>query len=136
MVTHGLELMVAQQAVEHIIDLRCMLHLFGVPMDDPAWAFGDDKFVATSLTIPHHSCLAKRWNTLSCHRVTIIEDAPNAQLLERHHLQGDGQGQLCYIEISIVTLQCVQPPSPVSIVTARRNRIPTYSSRIVEAQDK
>lgn len=45
-----------------------MLRSFGVPLDGPAWLFGDNKSVVTSSTIPH-STLAKRWNALSYHKV-------------------------------------------------------------------
>lgn len=60
--------MAARQAVERIIDLRYTLRSFGVPIDGPAWLFGDNKSVVTSSTIPHSS-LGKRWNALSYHRV-------------------------------------------------------------------
>ena len=60
--------MAARQAVEQIIDLRYTLLSFGVPLDGPAWMFGDNKSVVTSSTIPH-STLGKRWNALSYHRV-------------------------------------------------------------------
>ena len=66
--TYGSEFMVARQAVERIIDLRYTLRSFGVPLDGPAWLFGDNKSVVTSSTIPHSS-LSKRWNALSYHRV-------------------------------------------------------------------
>eukprot|EP00977_Amphora_coffeiformis_P022803 scaffold11521_cov122-Amphora_coffeaeformis.AAC.1 len=45
--------MAARQATERIIDLRYTLHSFGVPLDGPAWLFGDNKSVVTSSTIPH-----------------------------------------------------------------------------------
>ena len=66
--TYGSEFMAARQAVERIIDLRYTLRSFGVPLDGPAWMFGDNKSVVTSSTIPH-STLGKRWNALSYHRV-------------------------------------------------------------------
>ncbi len=66
--TYGSEFMAARQAVERIIDLRYTLRSFGVPLDGPAWMFGDNKSVVTSSTIPHSS-LGKRWNALSYHRV-------------------------------------------------------------------
>ena len=64
--TYVSEFMVAQQATEQIIDLRYTLRSFGVPLDSPAWLFGDNKSVVTSSTIPH-STLSKRWNALSYH---------------------------------------------------------------------
>ena len=66
--TYGSEFMAARQAVERIIDLRYTLRSFGVPLDGPAWMFGDNRSVVTSSTIPH-STLGKRWNALSYHRV-------------------------------------------------------------------
>ena len=66
--TYGSEFMVARQATERLIDLRYTLRSLGVPLDGPAWLFGDNKSVVTSSTIPH-STLSKRWNALSYHRV-------------------------------------------------------------------
>ena len=51
-----------------MIDLRCTLQYFGVPLDGLAWMFGDNKSVVTSSAIPH-STLGKCWNALSHHRV-------------------------------------------------------------------
>mmetsp|Transcript_20329 Transcript_20329/g.42624 ORF Transcript_20329/g.42624 Transcript_20329/m.42624 type:complete len:1867 (-) Transcript_20329:137-5737(-) len=65
--TYGSEFMSARTAVEQIIDLRYTLRMFGVPLDGPAWLFGDNKSVVNSSTIPH-STLGKRWNALSYHR--------------------------------------------------------------------
>ena len=65
--TYGSEFMAARQAVEQIMDLRYTLRSMGVPLDGPAWLFGDNKSVVTSSTIPH-STLSKRWNALSYHR--------------------------------------------------------------------
>eukprot|EP00977_Amphora_coffeiformis_P011219 scaffold2692_cov115-Amphora_coffeaeformis.AAC.2 len=58
--TYGSEFMAARQATEQIIDLRYTLRSFGVPLDGPAWLFGDNKSVVTSSTIPH-STLGKRF---------------------------------------------------------------------------
>ena len=66
--TYGSEFMAVRQAVEQIIDLCYMQHMFGVPLDGASWLFGDNKSVVTSSTIPHSS-LNKRWNALSCHKV-------------------------------------------------------------------
>ena len=65
--TYGSEFMAARQAVEQIIDIRYTLHIFGVPLDGPAWLLGDNQAVINSTTIPHSS-LSKRWNALSYHR--------------------------------------------------------------------
>eukprot|EP00977_Amphora_coffeiformis_P023040 scaffold12128_cov105-Amphora_coffeaeformis.AAC.1 len=66
--TYGSEFMAARQATERIIDLCYTLRSFGVPLDGPAWLFGDNKSVVTSSAIPH-STLGKRWNALSYHCV-------------------------------------------------------------------
>jgi hypothetical protein len=51
-VTYGSEFMVARHACEQIIDLRYSLCMMGIPIDGPAWAFGDNASVITSSTIP------------------------------------------------------------------------------------
>ena len=66
--TYGSEFMVARQGTERIQDLRYTLRSFGVPVEETAWMFGDNKSVVTSSTIPHSSLL-KRWNALSYHKV-------------------------------------------------------------------
>ena len=66
--TYGSEFMVARQGVERDEDLRYTLRSFGVPLEEVAWMFGDNKAVVTSSTIPH-STLSKRWNALSYHKV-------------------------------------------------------------------
>ena len=66
--TYGSEFMVARQATEQIIDLRYTLRMMGVPIDGPAWMFGDNYSVIVSSTIPQ-SNLNKRHNALSYHRV-------------------------------------------------------------------
>jgi hypothetical protein len=65
---YGSEFMVARQAIEQIIDLRYALQLMGIPIDGPAWLFGDNECVVTSSTIPQ-STFNKRHNALSYHRV-------------------------------------------------------------------
>jgi len=66
--TYGSEFVAARTATEQIMDLRYTLRSLGVPLDGPAWMFGDNQAVITSSTIPH-SQLSKRWNALSYHRV-------------------------------------------------------------------
>ena len=63
-VSYGLEFLVAQQGVEHLIDLRYTMCLFGVPLDGPAWMFGANQSVVTSSMISH-STLGKRWNVIA-----------------------------------------------------------------------
>ena len=82
--TYGSEFMVARQGTERIIDLRYTLRSFGVPLDGPAWMFGDNKSVVTSSAIPH-STLSKRWNALSHHKV---REAVAGGWLRFEHLPG------------------------------------------------
>jgi hypothetical protein len=66
--TYGSEFMVASHACEQIIDLRYTLRMMGIPIDGPAWAFGNNASVITSSTIPQ-STLKKQHNALSFHHV-------------------------------------------------------------------
>jgi hypothetical protein len=82
--TYGSEFMVARQATEQIMDLRYTLRMMGIPLDGPAWLFGDNQSVITSSTIPH-SNLNKRHNALSYHRV---REAIAAKVLYFIHVDG------------------------------------------------
>ena len=66
--TCGSEFNAGRSAAEQIISLRCTLRMMGVPIEGPAWMFGDNKSVVASSTAPH-SQLTKRHNCLSFHRV-------------------------------------------------------------------
>ena len=66
--TYGSEFVAARLAVEQIQDLRYTLRDLGVPLDGPAWLFGDNQSVVTSSTLPH-SKLNKRHNALCYHKV-------------------------------------------------------------------
>ena len=82
--TYGSEFMAARQATEQIMDLRYTLRMMGIPIDGPAWMFGDNQSVITSSTIPH-SNLNKRHNALSYHRV---REAIAANILYLIHIDG------------------------------------------------
>jgi Reverse transcriptase (RNA-dependent DNA polymerase) len=82
--TYGSEFMVARQATEQIMDLRYTLRMLGIPIDGPAWLFGDNASVITSSTIPH-SNLNKRHNALSYHRV---REAISAEVMYFIHMDG------------------------------------------------
>jgi hypothetical protein len=82
--TYGSEFMVARQATEQIMDLRYTLRMMGIPLDGPAWMFGDNQSVITSSTIPH-SNLNKRHNALSYHRV---REAIASKVLYFIHIDG------------------------------------------------
>jgi hypothetical protein len=60
--------MVAHHVCEQINDLHYTLCMMGIPIDGPAWAFGDNASVITSSTIPQ-STLNKQHNALAYHRV-------------------------------------------------------------------
>ena len=66
--TYGSEFVSGRTTVEQIIDLRYTLRMLGVPLDGPAWMFGDNESVITSSTIPH-SALKKRHEALAYHKV-------------------------------------------------------------------
>ena len=51
--TYGSEFVTARQDTEQIMDLRYTLMMMGVPLDGPAWLFGDNQSVITSSTMPH-----------------------------------------------------------------------------------
>jgi hypothetical protein len=66
--TYGSEFTAARLATDQIVDLRYTLRMLGVPLDGPAWMFGDNQSVVTSSNLPH-SPLTKRHNALAYHRV-------------------------------------------------------------------
>ena len=69
--TYGSEFVAGRIATEQIIDLRYTLRMLGVPLDGPAWLFGDNQSVVTSSTIPH-SVLSKRWNVLEYRNTGVL----------------------------------------------------------------
>ena len=66
--TFGSEFVAARIAVDQIIDLRTTLRYLGVPVYGKSYMFGDNQAVVNNSAIPH-SCLSKRHNALSYHRV-------------------------------------------------------------------
>ena len=66
--TYSSEFTVARQGVDMVLADRFKLRALGVPIDGPAFMFGDNKSVVLSANIPTHS-LTKRHNFLSYHRV-------------------------------------------------------------------
>ena len=66
--TYGSEFVAAKVATEQIIAMRYAIRMMGIPLDGPAWLFGDNQSVITSSTIPH-SALGKRHTALAYHRV-------------------------------------------------------------------
>jgi hypothetical protein len=82
--TYGSEFTAARIATDQIIDLRYTLRMLGVPIDGPAWMFGDNQSVVTSSTLPH-SPLTKRHYALAYHRVC---EAIAAKVMHFLHLEG------------------------------------------------
>ena len=66
--TYGSEFVAARQATEQVMDIRILMRDMGIPLDGPAWLFGDNNSVIISGTIPS-SVLNKRHNALAYHRV-------------------------------------------------------------------
>ena len=83
--TYGSEFMAARIAVEQIMDLRYTLRMMGVPLDGPAWMFGDNESVITSATIPA-STLKKRHNAIAYHRV---REAIACGIVNFIHIKGE-----------------------------------------------
>jgi hypothetical protein len=65
--TYGSEFVAGRTATEQVINMHYVLRMMGVPIDGPAYMFGDNKSVITSSMIPH-LMLGKRHNILSYHR--------------------------------------------------------------------
>ena len=66
--TYSSEFTVARQCVDKALAERYKLCALGVPIDGPAFMFGDNKSVVMSAAIPTHG-LNKRHNFLAYHRV-------------------------------------------------------------------
>jgi hypothetical protein len=74
----------SRQATEQIMDLCYTLRMMVIPLDGPAWMFGDNQSVITSSNIPHSS-LNKRHNVLFYHRV---REAISGKILYFIHIDG------------------------------------------------
>jgi hypothetical protein len=66
--TFGSDLVAARIAVDQTVDLRCTLRYLGVPVKDMTYKFGDNQAVISNSAILY-SCLNKRHNELSYHRI-------------------------------------------------------------------
>ena len=82
--TYGSEFTAARLATDQLVDLRYTLRMLGVPLDGPAWMFGDNQSVITSSNLPH-SPLTKRHNALAYHRV---REAIAAKMMHFIHIDG------------------------------------------------
>ena len=66
--TYGLELITARIAVELILEMRYVLRMLGVPVNEPALLLGDNKSVVLNTTLPS-SVLKKKHCAISYHRI-------------------------------------------------------------------
>ncbi len=66
--TFGSEFIVLCICVEMIEALRYKLCILGIPIEEPANVFCDNKSVVTNSTVPT-STLKKKHNSITCHRV-------------------------------------------------------------------
>jgi hypothetical protein len=80
--TYGSEFMAACQATEQIMDLQYTLRMTGIPIDGPAWMFGNNQSIITSSTNPH-SNLNKRHLLYHC-----VQEAIAANILYLIHIYG------------------------------------------------
>ena len=87
--TYSSEFTVARQAVDKILAERYKLRALGVPIDGPAFMFGDNKSVVLSSSIPTHG-LNKRHNFLAYHRVRecIAATHDGDPILRFFHIDG------------------------------------------------
>lgn len=81
---YGSEFMAARIATQQVMDLRITLRYMGIPMDGPAWMFGDNESVIKSSSVPA-STLNKRHNALSYHTVTA---AIATGIMRFYHIPG------------------------------------------------
>ena len=64
--TFGSEFTSMKQALEYVRGLRYKLRMLGIPVDEPAFVFGDNKSVLANTTVPG-STIKKKMNSLSYH---------------------------------------------------------------------
>jgi len=64
--TYGSELTAMKHAAEYVRGLRYTLRMMGIPCDEPALIYGDNKSVLANTTVPQ-STLKKMMNSLSYH---------------------------------------------------------------------
>jgi len=83
--TYGSEFSAARTSIEQIQGLRQTLRYLGVPIDGPAYLFGDNGSVVTSSTIPD-SQLGKRHHALSYH---FVREAVASEMLAFYHIPGE-----------------------------------------------
>eukprot|EP00934_Nitzschia_sp_Nitz4_P003079 Nitzschia sp. Nitz4//scaffold505_size5549//4762//5427//NITZ4_009218-RA/size5549-processed-gene-0.1-mRNA-1//-1//CDS//3329553609//3069//frame0 len=83
--TYGSEFVAARTMTEQVMDFRLTLRYLGVPLHESTFAFGDNKTVVDSASLPK-SKLHKRHVILSYHRV---REAIAAKILRFFHIPGD-----------------------------------------------
>ena len=64
--TFGSEFTAMKQALEYVRGLRYKLRMLGIPVEEPAFVFGDNKSVLANTSVPG-STIKKKMNSLSYH---------------------------------------------------------------------
>ena len=64
--TYGSKLVALKQATEYVKELRYKLRMFGIPVNEPAFIFGDNQSVLANTTMPG-STLKKKSNSIAFH---------------------------------------------------------------------
>ena len=64
--TYGSELLAMKQATEYVRGLRYKLRMMGIPVDEPAFVFGDNKSVLANTTNPG-STIKKKCHSIAYH---------------------------------------------------------------------
>ena len=68
--TFGSEFTAMKQAIKYVRGLRCKLQMMGIPCDDPAFVYGENKPVLANTTV-NTSTFKKDMNILSYHFVSV-----------------------------------------------------------------
>ena len=66
--TFGPKFTAMKQACEYVMGLRYRLRMMGIPVDEPAFVFGDNKSVLADTTVPG-ATLKKKMKSISYHFV-------------------------------------------------------------------
>ena len=82
--TYSTELIAGRSCLDDVIALRYELRMLGVPIDGPAWLFGDNKAMVDSAMLPEGR-LTKRSAALSWHR---LRECVSAGICYFFHIDG------------------------------------------------
>ena len=112
--TFGNEFMAMHQAAEYLFGLRYKLRMFGIPVDEPVFIYGDNQSVLVNASAPE-STLKNKGQSISFHcickgcatdawRMTYIHTSLNLGDLMTNRSQGRSDGALsecCFITFSV-----------------------------------